>query len=394
MCIRHHGSALLRIAALLLVSACSDSTGPSSAKEWSRASEWTTYQGNAGHTGYVPVTLDTDKFRELWVAPVMAGAVLNPVTEGDGNVFVSTNAYFGKQFLAVLDIHTGTPQWSRDFGQVQSVHPPAYADGRVFLTTGGHEDSFLWAFDANTGTVLFRTTYANQWSRYFAPVVVEGAVYMAGGYYGGMYRFSATDGAQAWFAQTNQYDEWTPAVDKGMVYAYTGEYSPHLTVVDAATGSPAYSIPDPNFDWTGWSMDVAPVLGSLNNVLATQGGRLISFDLQNRRVGWEKMGSYVGNVTVANGVLYVHNNSQIEARRESDGSLLWVWVPPEGRPVGTTVVTKSTLFVSTAANTYAVDLASRNHAWVYPRAGHLALSKEGILLIAGRDGTLAAVGVR
>ena len=361
--------------------------------DWSGAVEWTTYQGNASHTGYNPVTMDVRAFQELWTKTVSTAA-LNPVTAGDGKVFVTTNAYFGVQQAKSLDARTGGELWSRDFGSIHSVDPPAYANGTIYLQTGGHEDSFLWALDAATGSVRFQTPYLNQWSRYFAPVIVGASVYVAGGYYGGMYGFSATEGVQRWFAALNQYDQFTPAVKDGLVYAYTGSYQPKLTVADAITGAIAYEIADPGFVWDGWSMNTAPTLGGAANVLATNGGRLISFDLPSRSIGYALTANFRGQVTVANGVVYVVNNALVEARNESDGSLLWSWAPPEGQPAGPMIATKNLLLVSTAANTYAVDLASHAQAWSYPAGGHLALSAQGILFIAQSSGKLTAVSMR
>ena len=361
--------------------------------DWTGAVEWTTYQGNASHTGYNPVAMDIRVFRELWSKPVSTAA-LNPVTAGDGRVFVSTNAYFGVQDAKSLDARTGAEQWSRNFGNIHSVHPPAYADNTVYLQTGGHGDSFLYALDATTGSVRFKSAYLNQWSRYFAPVVVGASVYVAGGYYGGMYAFSATEGVQRWFAQTNQYDQFTPAVSGGRVYAYTGNNQPKLTVADAATGALVYEIPDPGFVWDGWSMNTAPTLGGASNVLATNGKRLISFNLQSRNIGYALTSNFRGQPTVANGVVYVVNGTQVEARQESDGALQWSWTPPDGQPVGPMIATKNLLLVSTAAKTYAVDLATRAPVWSYPAGGHLALSAQGILFIAQSNGTLAAVSVR
>ena len=361
--------------------------------DWSAAVEWTTYQGNASHTGYNPVAMDTRVFQELWTKTVSTAA-LNPVTAGQGQVFVTTNAYFGIQQAKSLDARTGAELWSRDFGSIHSVNPPAYANGTVYLQTGGHEDSFLYALDAASGSVQFRTAYLNQWSRYFAPVVVGSAVYVAGGYYGGMYGFNTTDLSQRWFATLNQYDQFTPAVKDTFVYAYTGSYQPKLTVASANTGAIAYEIADPGFVWDGWSMNTAPTLGGASNVLATNGGRLISFNLQSRSIGYALAGNFRGQATVANGVVYVANNGQVEARKESDGSLQWSWMPPEGQPVGPMIATRNLLVVSTAANTYAVDLAAHAQVWAYPAGGHLALSAQGILLIAQSSGKLTAVSVR
>ena len=361
--------------------------------DWSAAVEWTTYQGNASHTGYNPVAMDVRVFQELWTKTV-SSAALNPVTAGDGKVFVTTNAYFGIQQAKSLDARTGAELWMRDFGSIHSVNPPAYANGTVYLQTGGHEDSFLYALDAANGSVQFRTAYLNQWSRYFAPVVVGSAVYVAGGYYGGMYGFNTPDLSQRWFATLNQYDQFTPAVKDTFVYAYTGSYQPKLTVTSANTGAVSYEIADPGFVWDGWSMNTAPTLGGAANVLATNGGRLISFNLASRSIGYALAGSFRGQPTVANGVVYVANNGQVEARAEANASLQWSWIPPDGAPAGPMIATRNLLLVSTAANTYAVDLASHAQVWSYPAGGHLALSSQGILFIAQSSGKLTAVSVR
>jgi outer membrane protein assembly factor BamB len=309
-------------------------------------------------------------------------------------VYASTTTYFGTQLLTALEAATGAQRWTYNFGGIHGVHPPATASGRVYLTTSGHGDSYLYAFDASNGNRVFRRSYANQWSRYYAPVVIGGAVYMAGGYYDGMYRFNATTGDSVWFAATNQYNEWTPAVRNGLVYAYTGSYSPKVLVVNAGTGTTAYEIPDPDFSWNGWSMYTAPVLGSRDNLLATQAGRLVSFDLGGRRIAWQRRASYTGTVAVAGGVAYVINGGELEAVSEVDGSVQWFWRPPAGSPMGSPLVTENLLFVSTAAKVYAIDLASRRTVWAHAASGHLAMSGQGTLFVAQADGRVAAIALR
>lgn len=359
--------------------------------DWTRAVEWSTYQGNAGHTGYVPVTVDAGAIQERWVVTPFAGGRLHPVATSPGAVYVSSTS----QRLAALDPATGTARWTAASFAVDGLDAPAYGDGKVFVQTQGHGNSFLWAFDAATGDLRFRSAYGNQWSSYYAPVVVGGAVYMAGGYYGGAYSFAAADGAERWFRALNQYDAWSPAVRDGRVYAYTGSYSPEVTVMNAVTGAVEFSIPDPAFEWRGWSMDLAPALGDANNLLATNGGRLISFDLAGQRIGWQHTGGFTGSVSVGGGHVYVVANGHVEVRRESDGGLVGPWVPPTGRVEGPVLVTSNLLFASTASTTYAVDLATRRQVWSYPMGGALSLSAEGVLYIAQREGgKLAAIGLR
>jgi outer membrane protein assembly factor BamB len=140
-------------------------------------------------------------------------------------------------------------------------------------------------------------------------------------------------------------------------------------------------------------MYVAPVVGDRGNVLATQGGRLLSFDLAGRRIGWEISGGFAGPVTVHNGTIYVIKSGAVEARSESDGTLLWSWAPPSGAVGGALVAANNVVFASTQAATYAIDAAARRHTWSHPSGGHLAVTPDGRLLIVEQM-KVTAVNIR
>jgi hypothetical protein len=53
-------------------------------------------------------------FAEAWTVTIENEVALNPVTAGSGSVFVSTNAYFGKQALHSLNAQTGAVHQHRD----------------------------------------------------------------------------------------------------------------------------------------------------------------------------------------------------------------------------------------------------------------------------------------
>jgi outer membrane protein assembly factor BamB len=374
---------------------------PRPTPSWRQMEDWTTFQGNASRTGYVAATLDPVVFSQLWETTLGATSPSPPAT-GEGKVFVSAFDSFRGHRLFAISAQTGSQLWSHGFGKIQAVHFPAYGHGRVFLTTGGHGDSYLYGFDAGTGAVRFRSPYQNQWFRYAAPAVVDQRVYMAGGYSGGMYAFDAMNGEEIWFASADQYDLSAPAVSGGRVFAYTGR----LSVVDAASGAELFAVTDADFDGASRTMYTTSVVGSLDNVLATDGGRIISFDLANRTVGWERREAFAGNVVVADGRIYVRNDQRLEARRESDGSLLWTWSPPTGAIGGAfgrasvaMVVTDNVLFLTTdlavsSWRTFAIDLETGKHVWSHPSGGELALSAEGILYIAHPHGRLTAISVR
>ncbi len=358
------------------------------------AADWPGFQGNAAHTGYVPQSLSTSEFAQKWQITAANGQALNPVAVGDGKVFVSNPTYFNTAGLYVYDAASGASLWHVEYSGLYSVNPPAYANGRVYLQTGkvssGSTPPYLRAYDASTGQVIFQSEFGAQWENYYAPTIVDDVVYVNAGAYGGMYAFSAIDGARKWSVGLNQYDRWTPAVDANYAYAYTGSYSPALSVINRQTGLVAYSISDPNFDWNGWSMDLAPVLGGANDVLAIHDGRLIRFDLGSRVIAWELQRNFSGQPSVAKGVIYAIDNGALTARDQLTGTLLWSWSSPAGSLSGPMIVTDTHVLVSGSSNTYALNLGTRLSDWSYPVAGQLAIA-DHTLYIAATNGTLTAI---
>ena len=357
------------------------------------AETWPMYQGNAAHTGYVPATLNPAQFALRWQRNVGGSMDLNPVTAADGKVFVSQYGYFSNAGLYTLSAATGNTLWSVNYGNVFSVNPPSYAFGNVYIQTGNHaSDTYLRAYGADNGQFVFRTAHAAQWERYYSPTIYGDKVYVDGGYYGGMYAFDAHVGTQNWYQGLPQYDQWTPAVDANYAYSYVGDYTPALYVFNRMTGQPAYQIPDPDFQWNGWSMNQAPVLGAQQDALAIHDGRLISFNLQTHTIGWQQRRNFTGQPSLADGVIYAIDSGALTARDEATGDLLWGWEVPSDSLIDTLIVTDSHVFARTASAVYAVDLQTHTSAWSYPASGHLALS-EGVLYIAGTAGDLTAIEV-
>ena len=365
---------------------------------WSAASPstvlagWDTYQGNARHDGYVPSSLDPTAFHMVWEKNI--GGTLNSIAAADGKVFVSQDSYFAGGGLFALNAKDGNTLWNTTFGRVVSINAPAYANGTVYIQTGKDSPSpppYLSAFNASTGDPVFRTQFSAQWESYLAPTPFQGSIYMNGGYYGGAYSINATNGGQNWFAGLPQYDQWTPAVDEQFVYAYLGDYSPGLYVMNRTTGSLAFTISDPKFDWNGWSMHEAPVIGSSNDILAIHDGRLIKFDLTAHNIQWEVDRSFQGQLSLANGVIYANDGGTLEAWSETTGQLLWSWFPPGDSITGNIVVTDSHVFTTTSSHIFAIDLASHHATWKQSGTGDLALN-DGILYVVN-GGSITAFQV-
>ncbi|MFL6202747.1 MAG: PQQ-binding-like beta-propeller repeat protein [Thermoanaerobaculia bacterium] len=352
---------------------------------------WPMFQANARHTGYIAAGIEPTAFQLKWQREMGSGMPLNPVAAGDGKVFVTRVTYFDDvTTLFALSAADGATLWSKGFGDVFSVNPPSYAYGNVYVQTGNHAtDTWLHAFDGATGDTVFKAPHAAQWERYFAPTIYDGKAYVNGGTYGGMYAFDAFTGDELWYASLPQYDQWTPAVDAGHAYAYLGEYTPGLYVQDRASGASAFFVSDPNFSWNGWSMNVAPVLGDQNDVIAIHDGRLLSFDTESHTIRWEVQSQFTGQPSVAQGRIYAIDDGRLRVLDELTHAELWSWQPPADNLTGAMIVTAGHIFVSTSASVHAVDLAAHQSAWSYPVGGHLAIA-DNTLYVASSNGRLTA----
>ena len=355
---------------------------------------WPMYQGNARHTGYLPITLEPAFFAQRWQRNVGGSFALNPPAGGDGKVFVTLRTYFNDvPTLFALDATSGQTLWSKSFGGVFSVNPPSYAYGTVYVQTGNHSsDTWLRAYDAGSGEFVFQAPHAAQWERYYAPTIDGGKVYVNGGVYGGMHGFDAFSGSSMWFLDLPQYDQWTPAVSGSLAYSYVGEYQPGLYAADRASGALVFFIPDANFDWNGWSMDLAPVIGDRGDVIVAHDGRLISFDVAARTMRWELDRDFEGQPSVARDTIYAVDGGQLVVLDELTGATLWSWQPAEEGLTAPLIVTNTHVLASTATRVHAIDLRTRQSVWSSPVAGLLALA-DRTLYVASSNGVLTAIAM-
>jgi outer membrane protein assembly factor BamB len=348
---------------------------------------WPMVQCNRKHDGYLPVLLEPNEFTLLWQKPYINDSKMSAA---DRLLFFKS----GKTINA-LDAVDGEKLWSISISSAFSVNPPSYGYGNVYFQTCNHsDDTYIHAVDAMTGEYVFKKKFSAQWESYYSPTIYDGKVYFNGGYYGGMYAYDAFTGARIWFRELNQYDEWTPAVDEQYAYAYLGDScsgcnNAGLNIVDRQTGALLTRITDSGFDWHGWSMDLAPVIGDMQDVIVIQNSRLICFDVENRKISWQINGAFKGLPLVAKGEIYSINNGILDVRDEATGTFLWSWQPPEGKLNGNMIVTDSHIIARTAANTYAVDLSMRETAWSYPAVGNLALANEALYI--GGGGYITAI---
>jgi len=352
---------------------------------------WSTHQGNAGHTGAIAATVDPSAFTRRFNVPTTDQYA--STIAADGNViYVVRGSRTSSPIwtLQAISENSGTELWHVNLGSLYNVNPPAAANGKVYLTSTGHGDSYIWVFDQATGGLLAKQAMWSQWSSYMAPTLYNGSVYSNYGYYGGMAKYDATSGSQQWTVSLAQYDGWTPAVDSQYAYTYVGGV---FSAVNSATGKIEYSVTDPRFEWRGWSASSSVVLGN-GMLYSTEGGRLTALNLATRAISWYVQGNgATGQPALSAKTLYLlhANGTVLEARDPASGAAQWV--ASLGGNYNQVVVTDNLAFVSNASKTLAVDLSTRQVVWSYPLGGTLAISQRGVLYIVAPQ-KIAAVNLK
>jgi hypothetical protein len=376
---------------------------------WNGVADWTMFQGNAAHTGYVPAAIEPNTFTTRWQGgPTLSntpnnynGAFAYTLTTDGGQLYIA----IGTKLYALKELDA-SQVWSYDVSGLQfpSVNPPAEANGTVYMAAGQQGSTYLFAFDEISGAIVFKSPMSSQWEHYFAPTIGLDGVYTNAGTYGGLYGFDFS-GNPLFVDALAQTSQWTPAVDSNHVYSYTGQ----LTVADPVTGAVQATISDPTFQNFEYIMDGSAVLGAPGSVFAANyanayinggglGNYLFDFNVNTQAITWQLSGDYGYNPAYNAGVLYAANNNplRLEARRESDGALLWSWTPPQAGDStfdSEVLLTNSMIFVSTNLATYGIDTITHQLVFSYPFPGRLALSQNGILYIQG-TGAIVAINVK
>jgi len=350
---------------------------------------WSTHQGNAAHTGAIVATVSPANFTRRFNLPT-TDQYSSTIAIDSNMIFAIQGGRFGKWTLQAISEDTGKEAWNIDLGTLSRVNPPAAANGKVYVTSTGHSDSYLWIFDQRDGKLLAKQAMSSQWENYLAPTIYNGSVYSDYGYYGGMAKYDATSAVLQWGIGLPQFDGWTPAVDSQYAYTYVNGT---FYALNAATGDTAYTVVDPRFSWHGWSADGSVVLGS-GMLFAYDGGRLSAMNLATRAITWYLQGNGVASQPAlgAKSLYLLHaNGTVLEARDPVSGTQQWV--ASLGGSYNNVIVTSNLAFVSNSTNTLAIDLATQKIVWTYPLGGTLAISNRGVLYIVAQQ-KIAAVNLQ
>jgi outer membrane protein assembly factor BamB len=350
---------------------------------------WNSYQGNADNSGFIALDINVNNLSLRWSVNVNNSGYERAVVASNGKVFVSTGGNFNNQNITALNAIDGSVVWQNSYGDINSITEPSASDDKVYFQTGGHGDSFLYALDANDGTEVFSSAYGNQWSSYKSPNIFDGNVYVAGGYYGGAYSFSADTGNENWFVNLAQCDNWVPAVNEDNVFYYDESFR----IADKTTGAIVASSDDQT---SSYSDCRTPVIGREYVFVNTDNG-LHAFNSETAELVWQVENSsynqsFSGTPTAALGKVFALKGGALYVYDEFSGDELWSWEPSNGGSLARNIsVTLNHAFVSDSNNTYVININSHQQVWSYPVSGSISFSLEGAIYIQSLDGTIVAI---
>jgi len=360
------------------------------------AAEWTTYQGDVGHTGYVPETLIATETYLLWSA--------NPQPRGVGGLVVSDGllittpmqnpVYQPQEPVVVTDAATGLTLWSVDFPNA-TLSPVTVDAGAMYFQTNYNYYTgvtpYVYSYTLD-GTLLWKTPYASNGARYLAPVVADGAVFAGGGNSDGIYSFDAATGAVNWFTSLPQAEFWSPTWWRGKILVHTNE----LDVLDETTGAKQITMDDP----TAYEFHHPAVMVVPPYAYVMKGAKLQAYDLNTRTIAWSRTisnaGQFWSEMATDGNELFVIDNGLLTSVDPSTGALLWYWRPaaPSTAVNSNVIVTLSHVIVSNMDHTYMISRDTHLTEKTLPVGGNNLAFGEGELFIASDfTGIVYAFGV-
>lgn len=360
--------------------------------------DWTTFQRNPAHTGYVHATFDPAAFAKAWDWAPATSTRVSGIAAAKGLAYVTTQERDGTAVLHALATSSGEQRWAYAIGATTYFSSPAMGNGRVFVTTmtTSSDQNPIISVDAVTGDYAPpRAIFSAQWSTFLQPTPYKDGLYMSAGYYGSVvYGFDYT-AHSGWGADVKGsiWDGETPAVDNDTVYYYSGNA---LEMIDRLTGDVKASLVDPFFQNSFYSYYGAPILGTVGNVMAYSSQRsastpsiLVNWSTVDKTFVWRSAATYSTAPAVGNGRVYLSraDPGELNVLDEATGRVLWGWAPPLGeRMIGNTILTDTLVFVSTDRAIYAIPTQGSTHTPVWSAAGggEMALTPDGTLIVTGQ----------
>ena len=342
--------------------------------------EWTTYGGGSAHAGYFPGTTGAAAPTAGWSLPAGSSFTGQPIAVADGRLY--TAAYGGEAGFTLIayNVDNGKQLWKHVFTAGNSINPPTYYNGRLYLARGNHSgDTQLWAIDATNGNTIWSAPFSAQWESYYAPAVDASGIWINGGSYGGMYGFTHA-GKQITFKSLAQYDEWTPSILNGSIYAYAaGSFVKYNTA-----GTVQWTNSKP-WSWNGYSMNRTSALAG-NQAFLVGEPDFYSVDLTTGQTLWTVPGSFTGTPAVQGGIVYALQGNTVKAFATATGALVNTFTATaalQEQPL----ITDDSVIAASGSATYVFDRSTAALRYSLPYGGKLSLANNKLVIVSA-DGAI------
>lgn len=371
---------------------------------------WSTPQGDPGHTGYVAGSYTAAKFADAWT--ITTPKPPSDVAARAGSVFYNVLQADGHIYTQAVSTTSGASLWGFDLGG-NNVYPntmpfgPAYANGRVISMAPNNTSSAapFQVINASNGGYVSTVTYDAQFSNGSVVTPVGDELFFTSGYYGNVvFAANAATGDKIWRnLDSTQYGGYvmqgeSVAVDQKYVYFFrVGSLS-----ILGRDGKLLQSIQNPFFSQNYISYfgeyDGAPMLDGnghvftyADNYMFGKSLPIIGFALNGAKPMWRTSYSYTGQPAVRGGQIYAVRSSStmVDVIDVLTGLVTSsINVGGSGNLTSNVIVTDSHLFVANATTTFAVDLNGGNPAptWTTAFGGNLAITPDGYLIISTKTG--------
>jgi outer membrane protein assembly factor BamB len=351
-----------------------------SPSDFTRAAEWTTFQGSFGHSGYVEATIDPGRLREIWSTRPIPGAELSQATVSGGRVFVATQNNDIDQRVVALSPADGSRLWTRQIDGVNTLNQPTFAGGRLYVTTNGVNSAYLLSLRESDGAVQFQVPFDGFESISEAPAIVGGVIATPGGLGGGVYGFDLASGIQRFFRPGSTIGASVPSVYDGRLYTTDRG----LQVINPADGTLVSQTSDSRFAVTTLAVSLNAIGAGISD------GRLFAFSLPGR--GFQYATDGFQGTPVAKFDIFAFTGERV-AEMEVNGTQRFSYpVDPRcGNELRSLLLTDNLLFISCRNSggdfglTVAIDLRTRLQIWSHPVGGKMSLSATGVLYIVAND---------
>ncbi len=384
------------------------------------ANDWEGFNGNAAHSGFVPVTLDPASFNRRFSRVSPDNTRFDKMALLDGKLLLisrevpsaatapNTTPPVNPALQSVRE-QDNTLAW-RVAGTPAATYLNLAASGQQVLVTSAESTGrLLSSFDSSSGNLRFSRN--DSYSRFLsssnemAPSVAGGMICANNGTEGELQCLNAASGALLWRASLRGaldpvFQSSAPAISDTLVRT---NQNATFSAFERSSGSLRFALPVPGpasgSIQTTHELNQAVVAVDANSALlldrrnlngSPRDNTISMVDLNTRQIRWQATGQFTAHPVAARGVVYVgnHKTQSIEARDVTSGAVLWSWALPAQNDDAfgdNLIVTNNLLFVSAKHNTWALDLASHQSVWSYQFAGKLALSGQGVLYILGAD---------